>query len=262
MLPLARGRRRFAGRSPRALVAAAALIALAGCVGGTPPATKAAPTGDAPAAASAPETGARHELNAPFLAEDVDLPTWIERFEGESREIAAARAGIAETLQLRAGMAVADVGAGTGLFLDPLAAAVGPQGQVFAVDIAPAFIEHIRERAAKEGLRQVTTVLCTDRSAGLPPASVDALLVCDTYHHFEHPRDTLASLHEALRPGGLLVVVDFDRVPGRSRDWVLEHVRAGKDAVAAEIEAAGFRLQDQPAVAGLQENYVLRFRRQ
>jgi len=256
--------RRRLVRAPGVVFAFALAPVLSLLLGGVPgcAGAEATPAQAAGAATATPETGARAELNAPFLAQDVDVPAWVERFEGESREIAAARAGIAGTLQLGAGMAVADVGAGTGLFLEPLAAAVGPHGTVYAVDISPAFIQHIRERADKEGLDQVMPVLCTDRSAGLPAASVDALLVCDTYHHFEHPRDTLASLHEALRPDGLLVVVDFERVPGSSRDWVLEHVRAGKEAVVAEIEAAGFRLQDQPPVAGLKENYVLRFRRQ
>ena len=86
------------------------------------------------------------------------------------------------------------------------------------------------------------------------------MFVCDTYHHFTYPRTELASLHRALRPGGRLVVVDFERVEGVSSDWVLEHVRAGKEAVRAEIEAAGFTFLDQPAT-GLEENYCVRFRR-
>jgi hypothetical protein len=55
-------------------------------------------------------------------------------------------------------------------------------------------------------------------------------------------------------------VVDFERIPGRSRDWVLDHVRAGKDAFRAEIEAAGFVVEPELEIAGLEENYVLRFR--
>ena len=85
--------------------------------------------------------------------------------------------------------------------------------------------------------------------------------MCDTYHHFEYPHSTLASLHQAIRPGGSLVVIDFERIPGESRDWVLEHVRAGKDVFTREIEAAGFELVEQVAIEGLKENYVLRFRR-
>jgi predicted methyltransferase len=62
-----------------------------------------------------------------------------------------------------------------------------------------------------------------------------------------------------LRPGGTLVVVDFERIPGTSRQWVLDHVRADKQTVRAEIESAGFRFVDEPRVAGLSENYLMRF---
>jgi SAM-dependent methyltransferase len=132
---------------------------------------------------------------------------------------------------------------------------------VYAVDIAPAFIEHVRQRAAAAGLSQVRPVLCDDRSTGLPRGSVDVAFVCDTYHHFEHPADTLASVHDALRPGGRLIVVDFEREPGTSRDWVLEHVRAGRADTIAEIEGAGFRFVRELPVEGLDENYVVEFAR-
>jgi SAM-dependent methyltransferase len=213
------------------------------------------------ACAAPPAPGARAELNAEYRRTDLDVQPWVERFEGEAREIAACRDALVAALAPLPGEAVADVGAGTGLFTEPIARAVGPQGVVYAVDIAPAFLEHIRARAAAAGLAQVRTVLCDDRSTGLPPSSVDAAFVCDTYHHLEHPVDTLASLHAALRPGGRLLLVDFEREPGASRDWVLDHVRAGRAAVAAEIEAAGFEFVREVRVEGLAENYVLVFRR-
>lgn len=213
------------------------------------------------ACSAPPEAGARPELNADFRSPDLDVAGFVERFEGESREIAACRAALLAALAPRPGEAVADVGAGTGLFTLPIAEAVGPGGLVYAVDIAPAFVEHLRARAAAAGLAQVRPVLCDDRSTGLPPASVDAAFVCDTYHHFEHPAATLASLRAALRPGGRLLLVDFERVPGVSREWVLGHVRAGRAEVRAEVEAAGFRhLRDVP-VPGLRENWVMEFAR-
>jgi ubiquinone/menaquinone biosynthesis C-methylase UbiE len=158
-------------------------------------------------------------------------------------------------------MAVADVGAGTGLFLEPLDREVGPKGRVYAVDIAPKFVEHLRSRVAREGREGVEVVLCSERSVELPKRSLDMALVVDTYHHFEYPRSTLASIKSALRPGGKLVVVDFERIEGVSREWTLEHVRAGKDVVQAEIEAAGFELVREAEIARLAENYVLVFRR-
>src|SRR5215510_11821532 len=211
------------------------------------------------ACGSPPVAGAKPEINADFRKPDVDVERWVGTLESESREIAAQRAAITTAIGLRTGQAVADIGAGTGLFEEPFARAVGPTGVVYAVDISPAFIEHIRERAAAAGLSQVQPVLCDDRSTGLPRGSVDVAFVCDTYHHFEHPSDTLASLHEALRPGGRLVVVDFERVEGQSRDWVLQHVRCGREQVIAEIEGAGFHFARTLPVSGLSENYVIEF---
>jgi predicted methyltransferase len=93
----------------------------------------------------------------------------------------------------------------------------------------------------------------------LPPESIDLAFMADTYHHFEFPRDMLGSIHRALRPGGVLAVIDFRRSPGTSNAWVLNHVRAGRDQVIAEIEQARFRLIDEPVV--LRANYFLRFRK-
>jgi SAM-dependent methyltransferase len=213
-----------------------------------------------PAAAEpASEESVRPGTNAQFLAPDLDLAHWIKTFEGESREIAVERDAITAAIGLRPGLAVADIGSGTGLFLGPLSAGVGETGKVFAVELAPGFVEHLRKRVADEGLANVEVVPCTDRSVELAPDSIDVAFVCDTYHHFEYPRTVLASLRSALRSGGSLVLVDFERIEGVSRAWVLDHVRAGKEATIAEIRAAGFGPPEEIEVAGLVENYVLRF---
>jgi ubiquinone/menaquinone biosynthesis C-methylase UbiE len=156
---------------------------------------------------------------------------------------------------------VADIGAGTGLFLPAFNREVSSDGRVYAVEISPRFLEHLRERAKREDLSRVEVVEALEDSVALPAASVDLAFVCDTYHHFEYPQSTLHSLYTAIRPGGSLVILDFERIPGESRDWVLEHVRAGKDTFRREIESAGFRFEREVTVEGLKENYVLRFRR-
>jgi predicted methyltransferase len=103
--------------------------------------------------------------------------------------------------------------------------------------------------------------VCTETSATLPPESIDVAFVCDTYHHFEYPDQTMASIHRALAPGGRLLVVDFERIPGKSRKWILGHMRAGKEVFRAEIEAAGFVFVDEVAIPGFEENYLLEFRK-
>ena len=234
------------------------LALAASCAG---PRAEPEPPPPAAVAAPAPEVGAEHRLNEHFLSDDLDVQQFVQTFEGESREIAVHHLELTAALGLQAGMAVADVGAGTGLFLEPLARAVGPSGRVYALDIAPRFVEHLAQRAEQGGFVQVEARLCTETSVGLPASSIDLALVCDTYHHFEHPQATLASLRTALRPGGRLLVVDLERIPGVSREWTLDHVRGDKQVFRSEIEAAGFRFEGEIEVPGMVENYVLQFRR-
>lgn len=194
--------------------------------------------------------------------EDADVDAFVERFETESREIYAQRREIVMDVGARPGAAIADIGAGTGFFTMMFAERVGPDGRVYAVDITPEFVAHIESQAADRGLEQVQAVVCEPDSVNLPPGSVDLAFICDTYHHFEYSRSTMRSLHAALRPGGEVVVIDFERIPGKSREWVLGHVRAGKQEVIDEITSYGFELVREGAThADLEENYVLRFRK-
>ena len=140
-------------------------------------------------------------INDAFLDPELDVDEWVARFEVESREIFRARDKIVTLLKLTTGDRIADIGAGTGLFVEPFAKAVGPTGQVLPVDIAPVFIERISKIAEKKGLLNVTPVLGGQDNVRLPPESIDTAFICDTYHHFEHPRASLASIHARLSTG-------------------------------------------------------------
>lgn len=205
------------------------------------------------------ETSVKPGINADYLNPDLNVTNWVERFEREGREIFEQRQAILTAARVRPGSAVADVGCGTGLFTTMLASATGPSGTVYAVDIVPKFLSLVRQRAAAEGLGNVRTVLCTERSVRLPRDSVDLVFLCDVYHHFEYPQSSLASLHQALREHGEVFLVDFKREPGVSSEWILNHVRAGQETVTAEFEAAGFRKLE--VIPLLRDNYVLRFRK-
>ncbi len=207
--------------------------------------------------AAALESSVRPGINAPF--ENPELTQWIEAFEREGREIWDKRQEIVAALDLRPGMAVADIGAGTGFFVRLLAREVGADGRVYAVDIARNFVEAIERRARQDGQDWIRGIVNPPDSSGLGEASVDLVFTSDTYHHFEYPQSMLASIHRALRPGGSLVIIDFERIPGVSSAWVLSHVRAGKETVIGEVEAAGFRLEKE--IPLLRQNYMLRFRR-
>ncbi len=211
-------------------------------------------------AALAQDASVKPGINEKFLDPKLEVGEWTEKFETESREIFHLRKEIVASLDLKPGMSVADIGAGTGLFTLPFAAGVGEQGQVYAVEIAKNFLEHIRARANQANVPQVKTILGTEKSVELPEASIDLAFICDVYHHFEFPMASLASLHRAIKPGGQLVLIDFKRIPGESSDFILGHVRAGQEVFEAEVIAAGFEKIDEVKDL-LQENYFVKFRR-
>lgn len=199
------------------------------------------------------------KINEPF--KNPDLGGFIKKFESEDREVYKMRHEIVAAVRLKPGMAVADVGAGTGLFTRLFADGVGPSGKVYAVDISAQFLAHIAAQAKKQGLGQVVTVRGSQDSTNLPPDSVDLVFVCDAYHHLEKPDLVLASMRQALRPGGRLVVIDFDRVEGKSSAFVLKHIRGTQGVFRKEIESAGFTPLPTAKKPQLKETFFLMFQK-
>ena len=171
-----------------------------------------------------------------------DVSSWVSVFERDGREIFDRRHDILAAMQVRRGMTVADIGAGTGFFTLMLAEAVGPEGKVYAVDISPAFLDAIAQRAKSKGLHNVVTILGEQKNANLPRGELDRVYIGDTYHHFEYPVTYSKTIASALRPDGQVIVVDFKRIPGISSAWVLGHVRAGKETFIEEMNRAGLVL--------------------
>lgn len=114
-----------------------------------------------------------------------------------------------QALALKAGMAVADVGAGKGELTLALAGEVGASGRVFSTEIDPARLARLRETVARGKLGHVTVVEARSDDTGLPPGCCDAIVLRRVYHHLTDPARANASLLQSLRPGGLLAVIDF-----------------------------------------------------
>lgn len=205
------------------------------------------------------EASVRPGINKEYLKPDINAQQWVERFEKEGREVFDQRQKIIDTIGLKPGMSVADIGAGTGLFTPLLAEKVGPSGKVYAVDIVQSFLTLIAKRMSDAGVRNVKTVLCTERSVELPANSIDVAYICDVYHHFEYPQHSLASIRKALKPGGQIILVEFKRIEGVSSEWALNHVRAGQEVFEKEIQQAGFAKVAQYDF--MKDNYVVRFRK-
>lgn len=137
-------------------------------------------------------------------------------------------------LGIESGKNVADIGAGSGWFTVRAANRVGAGGQVYAIDINPEAVGHIEERARKEHLPNVKTILSKPDDPLLPPNSVDAVLLLKTYHEVAHPVELLRNLHPALRAGAKVGVID--------RNGNGENHGVGSDIVVREAKEAGYAL--------------------
>ena len=221
------------------------------------------PLGDLHAQESQTDESSRIQIpkgiNDKFKDPELDVDEWLARFEVESREVYAARDEVLKACGIEPGERIADVGAGTGFYSRLFAKRTGWDGWVYSIDIAPKFLQHIAARATADGIENLTTVLGTDVSIRLPPESVDLAFICDVYHHFESPQKSLSSIFRSLKPGGRLVLIDFNRIPGVSREWLIGHVRANKETFRDEVIAAGFEFKDDVEIKGFDENYLLRF---
>ncbi len=208
--------------------------------------------------ATTEEKSIREGINDRFKAADLSVEEFLKTFEVESREVYSKRNAILEHINLRPGQNVIDLGAGTGFYTFLFAEAVGADGNVLALDIAPAFINSIREKADAKNLQNVKALVSSDINFDAEKENYDLVFLCDVYHHIEYPQRINRRIVESLRKGGRLVIIDFERVEGKSREWVLGHVRAGSDVVRKEIEDSGLVFKSQNDDL-LEENYIMIF---
>ena len=173
-----------------------------------------------------------------------DPAYWSKVFDDPARAEWQKPTEVAGALGLRPGQTVADLGAGTGYFTRPLSEAVGPKGTVLAVDVEPNLVAYLRERAARERLSNVRAIQAAPHDPHLPAAGVDAVLVVDTYHHIDDRIGYFRRLQRALRPQGRVAVVDWHKRPmpvGPEMDH-----KIAREQVVEEMDAAGYRLADEP----------------
>jgi cyclopropane fatty-acyl-phospholipid synthase-like methyltransferase len=161
---------------------------------------------------------------------------WQPRLEGEGRDSWQKPDELVGLLEISPGMVVADLGAGTGYFLSPLAAAVGPEGQVLALDVDQELVEHMAQRCSDNGLTNVSARVVAFDDPGLDSDSVDRVLIVNTWHHIGGREAYARKLAAALTTNGRVYVVDFtDESPhGPPRDH-----RLSAAEVRAELEAGG-----------------------
>jgi ubiquinone/menaquinone biosynthesis C-methylase UbiE len=185
-----------------------------------------------------------------FPPEDLGL------LEGPDRDAYQRPDRIMDALQIGEGSVVADLGAGGGWFTVRLARRVGPNGRVYAEDIQKEMIGVIERRMAREGLdARVRTVLGTQVDPKLPAGALDAVLMVDAYHEFEQPVTLLRSIARALKPAGLIGIVNYKKDGGGPGPEM--ELRVDPEKVIADAQAAGLELRKRETF--LRYQYMLTF---
>lgn len=163
-----------------------------------------------------------------------------------NRDVSQRPRDILDALALKPGNVAADVGTGVGFMLPYLSRAVGEKGQLISEDISNDFLDKAKARAQLLGLANVKFVLGIEQDPKLPADTLEAVLVLDTYHHFDYPEAMLGHIRDSLLSDGRLVIVDYykrpDAMPGGR---AMDHIRLDEDDVIKEVEANGFRLSSK-----------------
>ena len=143
-------------------------------------------------------------------------------------------------LEIKEGERIADIGAGSGYFSMRFAHHVGAAGQVLAVDINPDMIIHLNQRIRDASVQNVRTILALPDDPLLAASSVDRVFICETWHHIGNHPQYLAQLKKVLKPGGQVIIVDFQKkamTVGPPAE-----MRVAREDVVKEFEQSGFRL--------------------
>lgn len=161
------------------------------------------------------ETRAEHDPNGTgkfYMGREIALVMghqgagWLERPEREQEERTDL---LIESLALKPGEVVADIGAGSGYFTWRMARIIGPTGKVLAVDIQQEMLDLLMRNMAKRRISNAVPILGTVTDPKLPPNVVDTILMVDVYHEFDHPFEMVDAMQKALKPGGRIVFVEY-----------------------------------------------------
>ncbi len=164
--------------------------------------------------------------------------SWLER---KGRQVSEPPLQVLKNLKLKSSDVVADVGAGTGYYSLRLSGYV-PKGNVLAVDIKNEFLEQIAAKALRHKADNVITILGTSTDPRLPREGVDVILMVDAYHEFSHPYEMMVAMVTALKPHGLIYLVEYK---GEEQSIPIKALHKMTEAqILKEMEAVGLRWKE------------------
>jgi ubiquinone/menaquinone biosynthesis C-methylase UbiE len=192
--------------------------------------------------------GPKHGMHHDFS----DAEAYSRQFDSDERRAWQQPEHVVELMAIEPGMTVVDIGAGTGFFEPYLAAAVGAEGRVLALDVEEGMVDFLTKRVAEQHLAVVEPRLVEYDDPGLAEASVDRILVVNTWHHIDDRPSYTRKLAAALKPGGTVTIVDFEKSsphgpPPRHR-LTAEQVASELTSGGLEAEALEEKLENQYVV--------------
>lgn len=199
-----------------------------------------------------------------------DAATWIRRLERPERVSGLRVKEVISCLKLRSGDVVADIGSGVGAFTLPFARAVAPSGKALAVDIWPDLLNHVKEKARKESVSNLQTVLSEQDKPKLPKNKVDVAFFHDVFHNTNDRQAYLSVLAADLKPGGRIAIVEQEFDDPIARKWDPEEDRIKKEQVDAWMKNVGFQRvgeydifqgKNNPEGAGMPERWFVVYAR-
>lgn len=169
-----------------------------------------------------------------------DSKAYIALLDDPARDAYQKPHEVVMALALKEGERIADIGAGSGYFSLRFAQHVGAGGQVLAVDINPDMIVHLNRRIRDGRVENIRTILAVPDDPLLADSSVDRIFICETWHHIENHPQYLARLKKILKPGGQVVIIDFQKKP--TPVGPPAEMRVAREDVVGEFQQNGFRL--------------------
>jgi ubiquinone/menaquinone biosynthesis C-methylase UbiE len=172
---------------------------------------------------------------------------WVATLEGPQRIATQKIDAVLSRLALKPGMAVADIGAGSGLFSRPLAKAVAPSGKVYAVDIQQDLLDHINQRDKEEHITNIQTVLGEYDDPKLPARNVDLAFINDVLHHIQHRAAYLKALGTYMKPDGRIAIIEMDKNDPKTPHRNQPELLVAREEILKWMSDAGFKLlQEHP----------------
>lgn len=185
-----------------------------------------------------------------------DAERYAQSFDDPQRDRWQKPAEVVQILALAPGLTVVDLGAGTGYFLRHLAPAVQPGGRALGLDVEPNMVAYMQKRVERERIAGAEARVVATADPGLAAGSVDRVLVVNTWHHLDSRVEYARKLHQALRPGGFVLVVDYTM---EARRGPPPAARLQPALVADELTRAGFVAE--VVEESLPDQYVVRGRK-